>query len=251
MAQFLFITDLDNTLVGDDEALSSLNQQLQEHRDRHRTRIVYATGRSLTLYRELQSEKPLLKPDALITGVGTAIYYDDEGTTTDTEWSVILQQGWNREIVTSITAHYADLTPQPSYEQGPFKVSFYLSESAAVNVLPRLKQQLTERGINANLIYSGGHDLDILPIAANKGAAIQFLRKQWQMNGDRTVTCGDSGNDLAMLALEDVHGIIVGNAKTELLEWHNSNPSSKRYLAKATCAGGILEGLRHFGFFTV
>jgi len=41
---FLFVTDLDNTLVGDDQALAELNRQLSQHRTEHGTKIVYATG---------------------------------------------------------------------------------------------------------------------------------------------------------------------------------------------------------------
>jgi len=40
---FLFVTDLDNTLVGDDQALAELNRQLSQHRTEHGTKIVYAT----------------------------------------------------------------------------------------------------------------------------------------------------------------------------------------------------------------
>ncbi|HCF29166.1 MAG TPA: sucrose-phosphate phosphatase, partial [Cyanobacteria bacterium UBA11049] len=70
MTQFLFVTDLDNTLVGDDQALVELNRKLSQHRQEYGTKIVYATGRSPTLYRELQQEKQLLQPDALVAAVG-------------------------------------------------------------------------------------------------------------------------------------------------------------------------------------
>ena len=55
MNPFLFVTDLDNTLVGDDLALSELNQHLDRHRQQYNSKIVYATGRSLYLYRLLAS----------------------------------------------------------------------------------------------------------------------------------------------------------------------------------------------------
>ena len=34
---FLFVTDLDNTLVGDDAALAQLNRQLSQHRQLYGT----------------------------------------------------------------------------------------------------------------------------------------------------------------------------------------------------------------------
>jgi len=48
-APFLLITDLDNTLVGDPAILGTLNEHLEQHRQTHGTRIVYATGRSRPL----------------------------------------------------------------------------------------------------------------------------------------------------------------------------------------------------------
>ncbi|MFE1745044.1 HAD family hydrolase [Coleofasciculus sp. H7-2] len=71
-----------------------------------------------------------------------------------------------------------------------------------------------------------------------------------QFSGDRTIICGDSGNDLSMFQNVPSCGIIVGNAQPELLEWHHNSPPGKRYLAKSHFAAGILEGLDYFGFLS-
>ena len=247
MGKFLFVTDLDNTLVGDDQALAELNQQMSQHRQEYGTKIVYATGRSPTLYKQLQKEKQLLEPDALIASVGTEIYLNGS-VKPDTAWSQRLSQGWDRDLVVATTTHFADLVPQPNSEQRPFKVSFLLTEEHAVDVLPQLQYLLQERGLDIKLIYSTGQDLDILPRSGDKGLAMQFMRQQWGIEPEQTVVCGDSGNDLALFAVGEERGIIVGNASTELLEWHKANPADYRYLAKASCAGGIQEGLKYFGF---
>ena len=99
MSPFLFVTDLDNTLVGDDAALKQLNQQLADHRQKYQSKIVYATGRSLYLYRLLAEAKSLLPPDALITAVGTEMYFDRQQSEYDPEWAKILSQGWDREAI--------------------------------------------------------------------------------------------------------------------------------------------------------
>ncbi len=246
MTPFLFVTDLDNTLVGDDEALAELNRQLSQHRQEHGTKIVYATGRSPTLYRQLQTEKHLLEPDALIAAVGTEIYLNGSDTP-DPAWSEKLSQGWDRDLVVATTADFADLVAQPDSEQRPFKVSFFLTEAIALEVLPQL-ESLLQANLDIKLIYSTGQDLDILPRHSDKGLAMQFLRQQWGIQPEQTVVCGDSGNDLALFSVGEERGIIVGNAQPELLKWHNLNPSAYHYLANASCAGGILEGLNHFGF---
>lgn len=247
MGPFLFVSDLDNTLVGDDQALAELNRQLSQHRTEHGTKIVYATGRSPSLYRQLQTEKQLLQPDALIASVGTEIYLNGSDTP-DPVWSERLSQAWDRDLVVATTAHFADLIPQPDSEQRPFKVSFFLTEAMAVEVLPQLESLLPKQGLDIKLIYSTGQDLDILPRHSDKGLAMQFLRQQWGIDPEQTVVCGDSGNDLALFSVGEERGIIVGNAQKELLKWHNANPVDYRYLAQANCAGGILEGLNYFRF---
>jgi sucrose-6F-phosphate phosphohydrolase len=245
---FLFVTDLDHTLVGDDNALKELNQQLSQHRQEYGTKIVYATGRSRSSYHQLKAEKQLLDPDALIASVGTEIYDDDSHDVPDPAWSEELSPGWDRELAVATAAHYADLVPQEDSEQRPFKVSYLLTEEAALEVLPRLELQLSKRGLDVKLIYSGGKDLDILPRNADKGLAVQFLQQKWGIDATRTVVCGDSGNDIALFSVGTSRGIIVGNARPELRQWYDKNPTDYRYLAEAHCAGGILEGLQHFGF---
>ncbi|MEB3826445.1 sucrose-phosphate phosphatase [Phormidium sp. CCY1219] len=247
MSQFLFVSDLDNTYVGDDEALGKLQQQLEQQRQEHGSKIVYSTGRSPQLYKQLQEEKQLITPDALVTSVGTEIYIDSSDSY-DTEWAEILSKGWDREQVVATAGHFSDLVPQPDSEQRPFKASYFLSEEAAQELLPRLESALKERDLEVKVIYSGSQDLDILPNGGNKGKAMQFLAKRYGMPPERTVACGDSGNDIALFAVGDERGIIVGNAKPELREWYDRNKSESLYMARSACAAGILEGLKHFGF---
>ena len=247
MDKFLFVTDLDNTFVGDDEALRELEQLLSKHRQEYGTKIVYATGRSRFLYQELKKEKNLIDPDALVVSVGTEIYLD-KSDTPDSSWSKKLSQGWNREVVLSKTAEFSELSPQPETEQGAFKVSFFLEKSVATRVLSQLESMFSESGLDVKLIYSSGIDLDIVPSRSDKGQAMQFLRQKWDFVAERTVACGDSGNDIALFAAGEERGILVGNARPELLQWHDENPADHRYLAKNVCAGGIIEGLKYFGF---
>jgi sucrose-6-phosphatase len=240
----LFVTDLDNTLVGDPVALRELNGWLAEARANQGTKIVYATGRSLTAYRSLAIAEKLLTPDALIASVGTEIYLAG-----DRPWSLWEQQigvGWQRAKIQEIATQFADLQPQPSSEQRPYKISYYLTEAAAIETIPRLRQVLRQQSLAAEIIYSGHRDLDILPKASNKGAAVQFLQQQWSLTNG--VACGDSGNDISLFSYDLPYGILVGNAQPELLLWYELNATERHYLAHAHCAKGIIEGLQHFGF---
>jgi len=247
VAQFMFITDLDHTLVGDEVALATLNRHLSQHREEHGTILIYSTGRSLTLYNELRQEQELLEPDYLVVSVGTVIYQRGSDQP-DPDWNTYLSEGWDREQVLAIASHFSDLIPQPISEQTDFKVSYFLEGKIAKEVLPRLKKALTEHDLDVQLVYSSDKDLDILPRKGNKGAAVAFLQTKIGRAGDRTVVCGDSGNDLSMFQQADAKGIIVGNAKPELREWHRTQASTDTYLAHDFCAAGILEGLHHFNF---
>ncbi|HEY9907334.1 MAG TPA: sucrose-phosphate phosphatase [Thermosynechococcaceae cyanobacterium] len=247
MKPFLLITDLDNTLVGDDAALAELNHQLT-HLRQHGSKLVYSTGRSRTSYQKLTTERTLLAPDLLVCAVGTEVYSGDS-TTPDASWSEKLTQNWDRDLAIACASQFADLTPQADSEQRPFKVSYFLTPQAAVEVVPQLEALLHDRGLDAQVIYSGEQDLDILPRLANKGRAMTFVRQVLDFPPEATIACGDSGNDLALFVDRSEFGIIVGNAMPELLRWHQAHPNpDRRYLSQAFCAAGILEGLQHFGF---
>jgi sucrose-6-phosphatase len=242
--QWLIVTDLDNTLVGDEEALLQLNEWLIDAKARRHILLVYSTGRSLESYRQLCTQTPLLSPDVLVTSVGTEIYrgsFDDP----DPQWSLKLQQNWDRSCIQGIAARFDALTSQPNPEQRPFKVSYFLEPAIAPQAMAELSEALQSQGLSVQLVYSGGQDLDILPQAANKGKALAFVQTQFEMGPEKTIACGDSGNDIALFG--ENRGIIVGNAQAELLDWHRQNPAPQRYKAKAHYADGIWEGLHYFG----
>ncbi|WP_246140384.1 sucrose-phosphate phosphatase [Euhalothece natronophila] len=246
MKEKLFISDLDNTLIGDDLSLEKLNKKLEKSRENHGTKIVYATGRSLFLYQQLTQQKPLLPPDALIAAVGTEIYLNPETEIMDQDWENYLSQNWHPKKILEITMQFPELTLQPEFEQGQFKISFNLSSQALQNIINPLEKALTEANLNVKLIYSGGKDLDIIPKEADKGLAVQFLQKKWQMSDKNTIVCGDSGNDIALFDTGHPQGILVGNAQSELKQWYQNNATEYRYLAHQEYAAGIIEGLEYF-----
>jgi sucrose-6-phosphatase len=241
---FLIVTDLDSTLVGNDKYLEDFNRLFTKHRESYGSKLVYATGRSLKLYQDLESTYDLLPPDRLITSVGSEIYTANKQL--DTDWAAQLSEDWNVELVRVITSKYKQLQPQSDSEQGPFKVSFLLQPQHKA-VLDSVNQELKDKKIKAQIIYSSNKDVDVLPEKSGKGKALSYVREALGMSCDRTVACGDSGNDISLFA-ENIFGIIVGNARSELREWYELNQRSNLYLARTNCAAGILEGLRKFNF---
>jgi len=239
--KFLLVTDLDNTLVGDDEATQVLNQFLQSKRAQ--ICLVYATGRSHASTSELIAQKQLLAPDYLIAGVGSEIYHDG---TLDLDLAEDLSQGWDKMARSSLAQQFSQLKSQSPKEQNPWKISYSL-EPAAENssTVQALQQKLTESGLPAQIIFSSNRDVDILPQTSNKGKAITYLQKRLQIPSEATLVCGDSGNDISMFE-QDVRGVIVANALSELLEWHRECGTENHYLAGSACAWGIMEGMAYF-----
>jgi sucrose-phosphate synthase len=92
----LLITDIDNTLVGDDQSMYRLLGLL----DKHRETIAWgvATGRSLELTLESVTENNIPIPDILICSVGTEIYYGPD-LRKDKGWRKHISDGWKLEDI--------------------------------------------------------------------------------------------------------------------------------------------------------
>ena len=96
------------------------------------------------------------------------------------------------------------------------------------------------------LIVSGAGSwryVDCVSAQAGKLESLEYVRKHFKMPRERTVACGDSGNDVLMLGGKHC-SVIVGNCQPDLLTWHLQQPQDgKCILADASGAAGILEGL--------
>ncbi|OIT37313.1 sucrose-phosphatase 2 [Nicotiana attenuata] len=224
-ARLMIVPDLDHTMVDhhDAENLSLLRfNALWEAIYRDNSLLVFSTGRSPTLYKELRKEKPMLTPDITIMSVGTEITFGNS-MVPDDGWEAFLNNKWDRKIVTEETSKFPELTLQSETEQRPHKVSFYVQKDKAQDVMKTLSKRLEERGLDVKIIYSGGMDLDILPQGAGKGQALAYL-------------------------IPDVYGVMIANAQEELLQWHAANAKNNPKVIHATerCAAGIIQAIGHF-----
>ncbi|GMH35537.1 hypothetical protein BSKO_03405 [Bryopsis sp. KO-2023] len=255
--RFVLASDLDFTMVEhSDEKHSSLlafnNTWISKFRND--SLLIFSTGRSPTLYWELQAAVPLLTPDILVCSVGTEIMHrNDDGFSPDKEWAAKLDDGWNRSVAMEMDKYFDALTLQKESELRPHKVSFNISVTGdeAEEVISDLRNRLSRRGMKAKVIYSGGADVDVLPEGAGKGKALEYLleklRTSNQFPPGGVQVNGDSGNDIELFQVPGVKGCMVANAHPELVEWVDENKTDEIFKATKNCAAGILEALHHFG----
>jgi sucrose-phosphate synthase len=240
----LLITDIDNTLLGDDEALDRLKEILRQNRSRMGFGV--ASGRALELITEVLEAHQLDEIDVVIAAVGTQIYYGRD-LAPDKGWASHLRSRWYPDRIREALDKLPFLFLQKEgHTQQEFKISYDLDESIAPEeALPQIHEALAQARAAHSLIFSHGVFVDILPYRASKGKAVRYLSGKWNVALERVATAGDSGNDADMLTGQTA-GIVVGNHDEELQNLKNAR-SGRVYFAQAHCAGGIIEGLQHYG----
>ncbi|MEJ2640354.1 MAG: HAD-IIB family hydrolase [Desulfosarcinaceae bacterium] len=238
--KYFLITDIDNTLLGEDnEKLTELLALLETHR-KH-IGFAVASGRHLKSALEILDEHGIMSPDVVIASVGTEIYYGPQ-CQYGKGWHTHIAYRWQREKIMDLLKGFDFLELQEADAQREFKVSYNMKPDK--DRLARIHDRLLRNGCRYQLIYSHDKYLDILPYRASKGKAIRYLGYKWELPLTNFLVCGDSGNDEEMLKGPPM-AVVVGNHSPELAHLKGRRGI---YFAKTPCAGGILEGLSHYRF---
>lgn len=251
-------------MIGDDTATADFRDYWESEALTRGSLLVYNTGRAVDKFQELCQQKQhcLAMPDVLMSSVGTKVYNWQNGSwMEDQQYASRLDHAWKLDTVREAT--YAALAAagrekmhfRPPEEQNDHKVTC----GVHVDVMDQVQQQIADSleadGVEARLILSGKGDwryLDIVSINAGKLQALEFVRQKYGFDHNRTIACGDSGNDKDMLSGQNL-AIVVGNAQPDLLKWVNDtqlspeNADVRLLVTQEHMARGILEGLQTFG----
>jgi sucrose-phosphate synthase len=236
----MIITDIDNTLVGDDAALARFKQLragLPED-----IALGVATGRRLELTVEAMNDYEISIPDLLITSVGTEIYYGEK-LVYDKGWHNHINYLWKPERIREVLAEVPGLTLQEDEAQRRYKVSYFV-DSKLAPPKREITSLLRAKRLKVKAIFSHKSFLDVLPIRASKGLAIRYLLWKWGLAPEAVLVAGDSGNDEEMLRGNTL-GVVVGNYDRELQHLFGK---PRIYFASEGYAAGIIEGIEYYNF---
>jgi len=272
--QLLIATDLDRTLLPNGPLPESdgARERFARLAGRPEVALAFVTGRDLTLVEEAIRAFALPHPDYLITDVGTTIYRwqssADGGMPRwrpEPGWGERLRANWQGRTARDIEpllAGIQGLRLQEPEKQGRFKLSFYLDPERLDSLGETVRNELSRRGIPAEVVTSIDEAgdvglLDVLPPKADKLNALAFLLDLESIPLTRALYAGDSGNDLAVLA-SPIPAVLVANAQEQVRAQavrlaRAAGTLETLYLARGDFLGmngnyaaGILEGCVHF-----
>ena len=235
----LVICDVDNTLLGDDDALHQLLQRIDISPN---LGFGVATGRHIDSAVKALNEAGVAIPDLMVTSVGTEIHYGKQ-LQADSNWSRHIDYRWERDRLLQTLQGIPGLKLQPREDQRRHKISYFIDPDKSPPIRD-IVRHLRKYGLSANLIYSHQAYLDVLPIRASKGQAVRYIGAKWGIPPDHMLVAGDSGNDIEMLR-GDTLGVVVGNHSPEL---RHLRGEPRIYFAEAHHAWGVMEGLKHYHF---
>lgn len=265
----LLCTDLDRSLLpnGAQPESPGARETLKALLAESGMLLAYVSGRRLALHEEAIAEYDLPVPNFAITDVGTGLF-SRVGTAweRDAEWENHIASSWRGHSAVELASWLEDLTAlvlQEPAAQAPFKLSYDVPRiELGPALVETVKSRLAMRAVDATVVWSVDETvpmglLDVLPTRAGKLNAVRWLAARCQVQQDRLVYAGDSGNDLEVL-VSDIPSVLVANATDEVRqlaqELAQKNGCEQHlhfaiggYLdMNGNYAAGILEGLAYF-----
>ncbi|MCA8986527.1 MAG: glycosyltransferase [Planctomycetaceae bacterium] len=235
----LIITDLDNTLTGDDDALREFVEIINEH---PYVGFGIATGRPLDSALQLIQELGLPHPDLLDVAVGTELYYGKE-LIPDTSWRSQIGYQWNPAEIRKVLDGLPGFYLQDKEHQSTFKISYEIDPVKSPSVT-EIKKLLRQAKLRANVVLSLDMYLDVIPVRGGSEYSMRHVLYRWGFAPEKVLVGGDCGNDEGMLKGRTL-GVVVGNHSPELEKLRRW---PRIYFAEGHHARGIIEGIQYYQF---
>jgi mannosylfructose-6-phosphate phosphatase len=239
MTDPLLIVDLDDALLGDDDALARFRGGLEA---RPGLALAYGSRRALASVLESIRARRLPHPVAVVGGAGTELVTWPPGRFGGpgrpiAAWVDRLAADFDADVARARLLLEPDLEPRPEAEQGPFKASYVLPAADEAR-LDALVDALAEAGVYADTLYSSDGDLDFVPAGVNVGAAAAFLADHLGCSPKQVIV---ATSDAALLHW-GFRAIVVGDAPEAVKRAAGGDV----YLAERPKADGVTEGLEHW-----
>ncbi len=263
----LLASDMDGTVIPLDdkeeraEEIQHFNTLIEQHSG---VALAYVTGRHLELGLAGVEQYSLPLPHIFVCDVGTTIYLRENGRwNQDQEYKKDLSRAWGGRTGKDIAVFLAEdsiLTAQEEEKQKEFKQSYYVSLSIDhKTIVSTIENLLAEKGVKANVIYSVDTKkhvglVDVLPSVAAKDYALSYLWKRLELDMERIVYAGDSGNDL-LAFVSGFNAIVVNNTaaavkKEVRCQARDKGIEHRIFFADQKYVKGVIEGCYHFKLFT-
>jgi len=223
--------------------------------------LAYVTGRHAELAIEGIAAAGLPYPERLFCDVGTSLYVrEGESYALDAAFRHAMTEALGLASMPEIR-HLLDdvsgLVRQEDAKQAEFKLSYYVRGSDRERTEADLRTRLAPLEARLRVVSSvdpvtGDGLVDVLPRAAGKRRALDWLCRTLDLDMADVLYAGDSGNDHDAL-LSGHPAVLVGNAPDDLRdqlvrEARAAGLEGRLYVARESFAAGVLEGCRHFGF---
>lgn len=268
--RLLICTDLDRTLIPNGPQPESLGarDRFAALAARPEVTLSYVSGRHRALIKRAITHYSLPLPDFVIGDVGTTIYQvgPRQEWTHLTAWENEIGKDWGGKThaqLKTLLLGLPALRLQEYAKQNRYKLSYYVPLHINRDELSALiRQRLTDAGIHSSLIWSvdapmGIGLLDVLPARASKYHAIEALMKLYGFDYSNTAFCGDSGNDIEVLA-SGIPAVLVANSQADVRKLaqrlaQQQGHAEQLYIAQGGFMGmngnysaGVLEGICHY-----
>lgn len=236
-------TNTEQSLIGNSSDLARFSAVIREQHKNMTFGI--ATGRRIEVALSLIRKHRIPQPDVLISSSGTKIHYGHD-LIEDDYWTDHIDQDWNRKKILRTLADIPGLQLQPKSEQSLFKISWYFDPETGTD-LEDIVTLLRQKELTVNAVLSFGQFLDIIPSRASKGQALRYVAHRLDIPLERILVAGGSGADEDMMRGNTL-AVVVNNRHHE--ELSQLVEQDKVYFAEQKYAGGLLEALEYYDFFS-